>query len=144
MNLFAGQDQRCRHREQMCGPRAGAGMNWEIGIDLRALLCVSRQLVGSALQDRELSSVVLCGDLDEWDGRGERGTRERGYTSTCSCFTLLCSRKNATLQSSYIPSRQSVYSVLHMFTVRVCVCVCVYSLHLTLCKPMDCTQFGKF
>ena len=90
--------------------------------------------------------MVLCGDLDEWDGGGERGTRERGYTSTCSCFTLLCSRKNATLQSSYIPIRQSVYSVLRMFIVCVCVCVCVcvYSLRLTLCNPMDCTQFGKF
>ena len=36
MNLCAGQEQRHRHREQMCGHR-GRGMNWKTGTDVSAL-----------------------------------------------------------------------------------------------------------
>ena len=39
MNLFAGQQWRCRHREQTCGHRAGGdgGMNGESSIEAYTL-----------------------------------------------------------------------------------------------------------
>ena len=42
--------------------------------------CVNWQLVGAAVQHRELSSV-LCDDLEGWDG-GEGGSRGRRYMYT--------------------------------------------------------------
>ena len=35
MNLFAGQESRCKYREQMCGHRGKRGVetNWEIEIN---------------------------------------------------------------------------------------------------------------
>ena len=46
MNLFAGQKQRHRCREQTYGHQGGkaaghgGGMNWEIGIDMYSLICI--------------------------------------------------------------------------------------------------------
>ena len=42
MKLFAGQEQRCRYREQVCGHRMGGGdgMNQENGIEIYTLPCV--------------------------------------------------------------------------------------------------------
>ena len=45
MNLFAGQEERCRCKEQMCGHRRwrgigkGSGLNWEIRISIYTLPC---------------------------------------------------------------------------------------------------------
>ena len=39
MNLFAGQEQRCRRREWACGHKEG-GMDWEMGIDVCMLIYV--------------------------------------------------------------------------------------------------------
>ena len=50
MNLFAGQEYRCRHREWTYGPQSwvsGGEMNWESSIDICTLPRVKRQLVGS-------------------------------------------------------------------------------------------------
>ena len=46
MNLFAGQKQRCRHREWTCRHNRGwrGGMNWESGIQTYALPCVKQKL----------------------------------------------------------------------------------------------------
>ena len=41
MNLFTGQEWRCRHREWVCGDRSGVGdgMNREIETDIYTLSC---------------------------------------------------------------------------------------------------------
>ena len=42
MNLFAGQEKRYRHREQVGGrggEEVGGGMNWETGTDIHTVPC---------------------------------------------------------------------------------------------------------
>ena len=53
MNLFAGKEQRCIRREQMCGPRAReeGAMNWETGVHIRAWPCVEWMASGNLLSD---------------------------------------------------------------------------------------------
>ena len=53
MNLFAGKEQRCIRREQMCGPRAReeGAMNWETGVHIRARPCVEWMASGNLLSD---------------------------------------------------------------------------------------------
>ena len=53
MNLFAGKEQRCIRREQMCGPRAReeGAMNWETGVHIRAWPCVEWMPSGNLLSD---------------------------------------------------------------------------------------------
>ena len=57
-------------------------VNWEIGIDVCALLCINSQWK-YAVYCRMLSSV-LCGDPDGWDGGGQGSPSGRGcvYTQT--------------------------------------------------------------
>ena len=45
MDLFAGQEWRCRCRERTCGH--GVVVNWEIGIDVCALPCVKQIASGN-------------------------------------------------------------------------------------------------
>ena len=49
MNLFAGQEQRCRWREWMCGNGGGGGMNREIGTAVYTLPCVNETASGNLL-----------------------------------------------------------------------------------------------
>ena len=53
MNLFAKQEQRHRHREQMYGLQWGegeGGMNWEIGIDTTMrTYCIAQGILLSVL-----------------------------------------------------------------------------------------------
>ena len=49
INLFAGQEQRCRHREQTRGHGWGDGMDWEISINVCALPCIKQVASGSLL-----------------------------------------------------------------------------------------------
>ena len=71
--------------------RKEGGMNWEIGIDIRALCCI-KQTANGNLRYRAGSSVWW--DLEGWDGRwvGRRSKREGTYVYN-SCFTLFYSRK---------------------------------------------------
>ena len=46
MSLFAGQDERCRCREWMCGRGVGEGYEWKVGIDVCALPCVKQMAAG--------------------------------------------------------------------------------------------------
>ena len=83
INLGAGQEQRCRCREQMCGPglQGRGGMNWETGIDVCALPCVRQEL-----------SSVLCGDQDGWNV-GRMGGRKKDsiyiHIANSLCSTTL-------------------------------------------------------
>ena len=58
MNLFAGQEQKGRHGEQMCGHRGAGegGMNWEIRFDINTLLCVKQIASGNLLYSTGSSS----------------------------------------------------------------------------------------
>ena len=42
MNIFVGQEQRCRRRERTCGNggEGKGGTNWEIRFDINTLPCV--------------------------------------------------------------------------------------------------------
>ena len=61
INLFAGKEQRCIRREQMCGPRAReeGAMNWEIGINICAQPCVEWMASGNLLSDTGSSGQCL-------------------------------------------------------------------------------------
>ena len=52
MNLFAGQEWKQRHREQICehrGERRECGMNWEKGTDMYTPPCVKRASLAAQL-----------------------------------------------------------------------------------------------
>ena len=51
VNLFAGQEQRHRHREWTCGHggEGEGGTNWEIRIDIHTLPCVKQIDSGNLL-----------------------------------------------------------------------------------------------
>ena len=69
MNLLAGKEWSCRHREQTCR-HSGEGesrANLEISISIYTLSCVNGQLVRSCCMHRE-PSLVLCDDFEGWDG----------------------------------------------------------------------------
>ena len=81
MNLFAGQEQRHRHREQTCG-HSGRWEGWdELGDQdwhVYTTMCKTDSQREPAVQHRELS-LVLCDDLDGWDGGGgEREVQREG------------------------------------------------------------------
>ena len=78
MNLFAGQEQRCRHGEQTYG-RGSGGVNWESRTDIPTVPWVNQIASGNLLYNTESSlSSVLSGDLE----RGEGDPRRRGYVHT--------------------------------------------------------------
>ena len=70
----------------MCGHR---GINWEIGTEVCALPCVKQIASGKLLSS---TRMVLCDDLEGWDGRGWGEAQEGGYKYAYSGFTLLYSR----------------------------------------------------
>ena len=51
MNLFAGQEQRRRLREQKGGHRGGkeGGMNWKMRMDIYTLPCIKQVASGNLL-----------------------------------------------------------------------------------------------
>ena len=63
------------------------GVNWEIGIDLRAVPCIKQIASGNS----ELSSV-LFGDLEGWEGGPSVCIYIHIYTHTCSWFTFSYNR----------------------------------------------------
>ena len=84
MNLFAGQEQRCRHREQMCRPGVGDGINWEIRINVCAQPCIKQIASGNLLHSA--GSSAQCSGVTKRNGmRGSVGSpRVRGYMYTYS------------------------------------------------------------
>ena len=77
MNVFAGQEQRCRCRERACGHggEEGSGMNWEIQIDMYTLLCVKQIASGNLLYNT--GSSAQCSVMTQMDRVG--GGREGIY-----------------------------------------------------------------
>ena len=66
MNLLAGQQWRCRHREQTCGHSRRQ-------IERVTLTCVHYNMQssiasGNLLYDAGSSNLVLCDNLEGWDG----------------------------------------------------------------------------
>ena len=53
------------------------GMNWESSINIYTLPCIKQ--IASAVKHKKIS-LVLCDDLEEWDGeQGRRLKREEIY-----------------------------------------------------------------
>ena len=79
MNLFLGQEQRCRHRERMGGHEKGERdelreQHWHM-----CIVCKIDGYWEADVQHRELSSV-FCDDPERWDGVvGGRSKREGIY-----------------------------------------------------------------
>ena len=46
------------------------GMSWEIRFDINILPCVKQTATGNLLYSTGSSFLVLCDDLDGWDGVG--------------------------------------------------------------------------
>ena len=86
MNLFAGQQWRCRHREQTCGHSGGGagGMDWKSNTETYTLQYVKQIASGNLVYDTGNPKPVLCGDLEGWDGEGGgRGfSRRKGHIHT--------------------------------------------------------------
>ena len=61
MNLFPGQEERHRCRENTCRHRGkgGGGTNWEIRIDIYTLPCVSLIATGNVLYSTGSSARSL-------------------------------------------------------------------------------------
>ena len=81
MNLFAGQQWRCRHREQACG-HSGGRRGWDkierIDRNMYITVCKVDSMWGFAVRHRGLTPV-LCDNLEWWDGVGDgRGIWEGG------------------------------------------------------------------
>ena len=77
MNLFAGQEQRRRHRERTRGPggeREG-GMNWEIRIDIYTLPCVKQVASGNLVYST--GSPARCSVMTQMGGMGDGGGRSK-------------------------------------------------------------------
>ena len=73
MNLYTGQEQRCRHRDGQTRVRGNGadGINCEIGINIYTLPCVKQ--MSSVNQVYSIgSSVSALSDLKGWDGGGRQ------------------------------------------------------------------------
>ena len=93
MNLFPGQEQRCRRGEQTCGPGRGqeweGGTKWQVGTDIYATM---RKAGASGDLLYSLGSTAKCSGMT-WKGwmDGRDGPRGRGY-NTYSWLISLYSR----------------------------------------------------
>ena len=72
MNLFAGQQWRCRHREPTCGHSRGGegGMDWKSNTETYTLQYVKQIASGNLVYDTGNPKPVLCDNLKGWDGVG--------------------------------------------------------------------------
>ena len=77
MNLFAGQQWRHRHREQIYRHswEGDSGTNGGSGIDIYILQCVE-ELAGKSCYITQGASLTLCDDLEGGD-RGREGKLKR-------------------------------------------------------------------
>ena len=84
LSLFAGQQWRCKNREQTCGRRGEAegGRNRKRSPEAYTLQSVKRIASRNLLCDAGNSNPVLCDNLQGWDGV-EESSRERGCMYTC-------------------------------------------------------------
>ena len=71
VNLFQGRNRDADVESRQVHSRGRGGMNWEVRIDLHVLPCVT-QIASGKLLYRMGSAAQFCGDLERWDGEGER------------------------------------------------------------------------
>ena len=102
MNLFVGQEQRCRRGEQSCGNgEEGVRKNWEMWVDVLALPCVKH--IASGKQLYGTGGSARC-SMVTWKGRvGEREgvPKDRGCMYTIADVLGGVAETNTTLQSNY-------------------------------------------
>ena len=79
MNLFAGQQWRCRQREQTCGPSGGRRERHFERLSWKHTFPHVKSIASrNFLYDAGSSSLVLCDNLEGWDGvRDGREDQER-------------------------------------------------------------------
>ena len=95
MNLFAGQQWRCRHGEQTCGLREGkerAGQMERVAWKHTRYHMWNRQQWEFAVWHRELSQCSAAAERGRMGGRREAGSRGRGHTYPCGWLMLTYDR----------------------------------------------------
>ena len=112
MNLFAGQQWRCRHWEQNCGHGGGAegGANTESSLETYTLWYIKWIASGNLLYDARNSKLVLCDHLEVGDGLwGGREVQEedRRVPTTDSCWCM--AEANTMLRSTYPPIKNKSF-----------------------------------
>ena len=60
------------------GREGEGGMNWGIRIDIHTLPCLKQRASGKLLSHKE-HSLVLCDDLEGWEGAGGREAQQGGW-----------------------------------------------------------------
>ena len=95
MNLSAGQQWRCRHREQTCGHSGGrVGASWESDIEIYTLPFGKQKASGNWLYDAGSANLLLCDNLEVlgWGGRWEGGSGGAGHLCSYGRFMLTYGR----------------------------------------------------
>ena len=84
MNLFAGQQWRCRHREPTCGHSRGGegGMDWKSNTETYTLQYVKQIASGNLVYDTGNPKPVLCDNLEGWEGERGQGFKREGARYT--------------------------------------------------------------
>ena len=100
-NLSAGQQWRCRHREETCGHNRGwrGGTNWESSVETYTLPYVTLDSQWKfAIWHKELKSYTLWQPRGVgWSGRWEEGSRREGHMYTYGWFVFLYDRSQHNL-----------------------------------------------
>ena len=98
MNLFAGKERRHRCREWSCGHSRG-GRECQEWRKWHQYICTIRCKMTSwwevAVRHRE-PSLMLCDDLDGWDGGGRKEVQERGDTCVLTADSRWCTAETKT------------------------------------------------
>ena len=81
MNLFAGQQWRCRISKQTCGHSGGRKMRDMLRVTLKPVIpCVKWTAGRDLLYDAGNSNSVLCDNLEGSDGMGGgKRVQEKGH-----------------------------------------------------------------
>ena len=94
---------------------AEGGINWESSTETYTLLCVKQPASGNLLYDAGSSNLVLCDNLEGWDGVGggrkvqEEGDRGISMADSCCCMkpTQYCKAVILQLKVNCKKSQQS-------------------------------------
>ena len=100
MNLYSGQQWRCRHSDQTRVHSGGGehGTNQESGTETCTLPYVKQIASGNLLHDTGNSTSVPCDNLKGWDGvGGGRGSGGRGHMYTYGWLTLIYGRNQGNI-----------------------------------------------
>ena len=95
MNLFAGQQWRCRHREKTCGHSGErGGESWDSDTEINTLPFGKQKASGNWLYDAGSTNLLLCDNLEGlgWGGRREGGSGGGGHLCSYGRFVLTYGR----------------------------------------------------